>query len=465
MADVSNINFNGETLHIKDKYAREQIQHLTADNYTADVTGDYTVNAGDIAMSSANATMHTTADRTIDTDGNDSVHIDGASTLNVGGLRTETFAGDKTETVTGTTTEKFSNVNTSFNILTWAGKLFKSTAPMALFNAIKTTFTNIIYPTIMRSNDSKINAEVDLDSTTVLLHTRANVVGNATEPTAHAPANVLHETHCTGTGTVISSLDMIEGTNHGNVIGHAAFAKKDLSDNENLSIITALWGYPATPKTSVIKPNTDCTVCGLEINMQMNSPDIGYREYPLTGYYGAVGILLNNYRDKNTGRQNWQFGEVMQGTPVDGNYTSDDINNWNAIYTGLYMNHILRYGLRAGKTVADDFELVHMPDRNDGKHVIGLGLGGSVINMGQYYGTGKDNDLWQNDGQIWFKPVGTHARALAQNFAQIKVWNHPITFAQIDDASAVENNSIYVDQNRLYFKDNNGVTHKIAYEA
>lgn len=113
MANVSKISFNGEALDIKDSYAREQLEHLTANNYTADVTGDYTVNAGDIAMNSRNATMHTTADRTIDTDGNDSVHIDGASTLNVGGLRTETFAGDKTEAVTGTTTEKFNNINTT----------------------------------------------------------------------------------------------------------------------------------------------------------------------------------------------------------------------------------------------------------------------------------------------------------------------------------------------------------------
>lgn len=113
MANVSKVNFNGEALDIKDTYAREQILHKTSDNYTADVTGDYTVNAGDIAMKSTNATLHTTADRTIDTDGNDRVHIDGDSTINVGGLRTETFDGDKTESVMGTTTEKFNNLNTT----------------------------------------------------------------------------------------------------------------------------------------------------------------------------------------------------------------------------------------------------------------------------------------------------------------------------------------------------------------
>lgn len=148
MANVSKINLNGEALDITDTHAREQIRHLTADNYTADVTGDYTVNAGDIAMSSANATMHTTADRTIDTDGNDSVHIDGASTLNVGGLRTETFAGDKTETVTGTTTEKFANISTTVTgkwLVKTPSKNF-SMAEVATdvdISAINTSITNI----------------------------------------------------------------------------------------------------------------------------------------------------------------------------------------------------------------------------------------------------------------------------------------------------------------------------------
>lgn len=135
MPNISKINFNNTNVDVKDAYAREQLTHRTGDSYTADITGDYTVNAenhtvnaenhtthttgdytinaGDISTTAENTTMHTTADREIDTDGNDSVHIDGASTLNVGGLRTEVYAGDKTESVTGTTTENFSNVNTT----------------------------------------------------------------------------------------------------------------------------------------------------------------------------------------------------------------------------------------------------------------------------------------------------------------------------------------------------------------
>lgn len=161
MANVSKINFNNETLDIKDTYAREQLAHLTADNYTADVAGDYTVNAGDIAMTSKNATLHTTADRTIDTDGSDSVHIDGASTLNVGGLRTETFAGDKTESVTGTTTEKFANINTTVTgkwIVNLPDKKFNM-KDIALQADVKSA---VNAETMARENaDTKLNNRID----------------------------------------------------------------------------------------------------------------------------------------------------------------------------------------------------------------------------------------------------------------------------------------------------------------
>lgn len=138
MPNVSKINFNGTDLDVKDAYAREQILHKITDNYIADVKGDYTINAGDISMSSVNATMHTTGDRTIDTDGNDSVHVDGASTLNVGGLRTEAYAGDKTESVTGTQTEKARNRNT-----TVTGKWMVNTPSKSFSMADLTTATDV----------------------------------------------------------------------------------------------------------------------------------------------------------------------------------------------------------------------------------------------------------------------------------------------------------------------------------
>lgn len=148
MPNLSKINFNNTDVDIKDTYAREQLVHRTGDSYTADITGDYkvnaenytahatgdyTVNAGDLTTTATNTTMHTTGDREIDTDGNDSVHIDGASTLNVGGLRTAVYAGDKTERVMGTkTTTSDSSTETVNNIKTINAKDIKvnSTNPV-----------------------------------------------------------------------------------------------------------------------------------------------------------------------------------------------------------------------------------------------------------------------------------------------------------------------------------------------
>lgn len=85
-------------------YGRDRTAQVSND--TVNVSGDYTLIAGDIAETSANRTIKVTKDREIDVDGSDSVHIDGASTLNVGGLRTEVYAGDKTVGVTGAYTER-----------------------------------------------------------------------------------------------------------------------------------------------------------------------------------------------------------------------------------------------------------------------------------------------------------------------------------------------------------------------
>lgn len=95
-------------------YGRDRTAQVSND--TVNVSGDYTLVAGDIAETSTNRTVKVTKDREIDVDGSDSAHIDGASTVNVGGLRTEVYAGDKTEKVTGTTTEGFTGTHTENHV-------------------------------------------------------------------------------------------------------------------------------------------------------------------------------------------------------------------------------------------------------------------------------------------------------------------------------------------------------------
>lgn len=117
-------------------YGRDRTAQVSND--TVNVSGDYTLVAGDIAETASNLTLHSTrdmlldsdgklteqitGDRETDVDGNDSVHIDGASTVNVGGLRTEVYAGDKTEGVTGKYTGKFGSASYESEAPAWKVK-------------------------------------------------------------------------------------------------------------------------------------------------------------------------------------------------------------------------------------------------------------------------------------------------------------------------------------------------------
>lgn len=110
-------------------YGRDRTAQVSND--TVNVSGDYTLVAGDIAETSANRTIKVTKDREIDVDGSDSVHVDGASTLNVGGLRTEVYAGDKTEGVTGTYSGKFGSASFETGAPSWPVKFPGKTVDLA----------------------------------------------------------------------------------------------------------------------------------------------------------------------------------------------------------------------------------------------------------------------------------------------------------------------------------------------
>ncbi len=114
-------------------YGRDRTAQVSND--TVNVSGDYTLVAGDIAETSTNRTIKVTKDREVDVDGSDSVHVDGASTLNVGGLRTEVYAGDKTEGVTGTYTGKFGSASFETSASSWKVKFPDKTVDIAKIGA------------------------------------------------------------------------------------------------------------------------------------------------------------------------------------------------------------------------------------------------------------------------------------------------------------------------------------------
>lgn len=153
-------------------YGRDRTAQISND--TVNVSGDYTLVAGDIAETASNLTLHSTKDMLLDADGklteqitgdkiveiggkltertkgnreidvdrDDSVHIDGASTFNVGGLRTEVYARDKIEGVTGTYTGKFGSASFETGAPSWLVKFPNKTIDLAWIKKHEVTYVS-----------------------------------------------------------------------------------------------------------------------------------------------------------------------------------------------------------------------------------------------------------------------------------------------------------------------------------
>lgn len=118
-------------------YGRDRVAQVLND--TVNVSGDYTLNAGDIAETASHVTIHSTLDmlldadsnltehvaggktsevggkltehvtssREIDVDGDDTIHVDGVTSINRGGAVTEVYGSSVDKRVTGAFTESF----------------------------------------------------------------------------------------------------------------------------------------------------------------------------------------------------------------------------------------------------------------------------------------------------------------------------------------------------------------------
>lgn len=108
-------------------YGRDRVAQLLND--TVNVSGDYTINAGDIAETANHVTIHSKQDmlldadgnlteqvtgrREIDVDGDESIHVDGVTSINLGGAVTEVYGNSVDKRVTGAFTESFEDTATS----------------------------------------------------------------------------------------------------------------------------------------------------------------------------------------------------------------------------------------------------------------------------------------------------------------------------------------------------------------
>ena len=80
-------------------YGRDRVAQVLND--TVNVSGDYTLNAGDIAETASHITMHSTQDMLLDADGSLTEQITGGKTSEVGGKLTERITGNREIDVDG----------------------------------------------------------------------------------------------------------------------------------------------------------------------------------------------------------------------------------------------------------------------------------------------------------------------------------------------------------------------------
>jgi len=198
----------------------------------------------------------------------------------------------------------------------------------------------------------------------------------------------------------------------GSAIGVTGFARANGFPGDS-QIITGLWGYPQGPTLDAttyanLPSGANWSLCGLEVNIQINHPDIGEKSI-LVGQGSSVGALLSNYRTAGTGVKDWTFGVAYIGSPDDGNYSSTNVDNWNGFYCGILLDKIKAKGIRFGQYFKTGSYGIYFPDSYAGTQepAAAIYMGNSKINMGQYTGSSLNNqDLWHNGGQLYWKYGG-----------------------------------------------------------
>jgi hypothetical protein len=190
----------------------------------------------------------------------------------------------------------------------------------------------------------------------------------------------------------------------GDMIGVAGFAR-NTGVPGNGHIITGMWGWAEGPTLDATAyanlPAWNWSIAGLEVNLTINSPDVGVQN-GLIGNGSSVGLLATNYRTAGAGLMDWTFGMVLAGTPVDGNYSSNNVADWNGFHTGIMVDKIKNYGIQMGYYFASNAYGIGFQSSYAGmasRPKAGIYMGDTQINVGNYTGsTFNAGDLWANNG-------------------------------------------------------------------
>lgn len=150
----------------------------------------------------------------------------------------------------------------------------------------------------------------------------------------------------------------------GDVIGFSAFAHNKAVPKTG-RIITGLWAYSEGPVVDSTTfgnlPADNWSVCGIEINIKQNAPDVGFRT-ALTGKGTSVGLLLQNFVTAGQPVRLWNFGTILAGNPSDSNFAGLDVELWNGHHVGHLVNQINDVGILFGPYAKDGSYGIKFPD-------------------------------------------------------------------------------------------------------
>lgn len=161
-------------------YGRDRVAQVLND--TISVSGDYTLNAGDIAESASHVTIHSTQDMLLDADGNLTEQVTGGKTSEVGGKLTEQVTGSREIDVDGDESIHVDGV-TSINRGGAVTEVYGSTVDKRVTGAFTESFDDAVTSTyngrrIVNGKDINVTAEsvsgvadsVDLTTNSAIIH-------------------------------------------------------------------------------------------------------------------------------------------------------------------------------------------------------------------------------------------------------------------------------------------------------
>lgn len=167
---------------------------------------------------------------------------------------------------------------------------------------------------------------------------------------------------------------------------------------------------------------------GLEINIIQRHKSLG--ELDRLFVYGArgasVGINLMNHNATSTnggrGLHDWTVGIYFDGWPVDGNWSSVDIDNHSGFVVGIHLDKFKSKGIKFGKMVKDGSFGIWFPDSYYGtqRMAAAIRLGNNKINVGEYTGSSwNEGDFWQNAGRLYYYHNGVGRAVLHEYMATV----------------------------------------------